>query len=176
MDFKSVGTITVVFGLDDLATESEVSYRSDVGSTLPENQTLEWVDILDQRQYLEHWIFLQLFTTADSAGFLVGGVKMKRWLTLTLLAIAMMMAQTAFAKTLEVEVHGMTCAFCVDSLERKLTAMPSVFKVQVSLKANKVRLETDGDTPSIETIRQAILNAGFTPVKVTVISDEENKE
>ncbi len=176
MDFKSVGTVIVASGLDDLATESEVSYRSDVGSTLPENQTLESVDILDQRQYLEHWIFLQLLTTADSAGFLVGGGKMKRWLTLRLLAIAMMMVQTAFAKTLEVEVHGMTCAFCVDSLERKLTAMPSVFKVQVSLKANKVRLETDGDTPNVETIKQAILDAGFTPVKVTVISDEENKE
>jgi copper chaperone CopZ len=54
--------------------------------------------------------------------------------------------------------------------------MPSVFKVQVSLKANKVRLETDGDTPNVETIKQAILDAGFTPVKVTVISDEENKE
>lgn len=87
-----------------------------------------------------------------------------------------MMAQTTFAKTLEIDVHGMTCAFCVDSLERKITAMPSVTKVQVSLKANKVRLETDGDTPSVETIRQAVLDAGFTPVKVTVISDEKNKE
>jgi copper chaperone CopZ len=153
-----------------------MSLRSNVGRALPENQTLESVDILDQRQYLVHWIFLQLFTTADSAGFLVGGFKMKRWLTLTLLATLAMMAQTVFAKTLEVEVHGMTCAFCVDSLERKLTAMPSVAKVQVSLKANKVRLETDGNTPSIETIKQAILDAGFTPVKVTVISDEKNKE
>lgn len=176
MDFKSVSTVTVVSGLDDLATESDVSLRSNVGRALPENQTLESVDILDQRQYLVHWIFLQLFTTADSAGFLVGGFKMKRWLTLTLLATLAMMAQTVFAKTLEVEVHGMTCAFCVDSLERKLTAMPSVAKVQVSLKANKVRLETDGNTPSIETIKQAILDAGFTPVKVTVISDEKNKE
>lgn len=101
---------------------------------------------------------------------------MKRWLTLTLLATSTMMAQTAFAKTLEVEVHGMTCTFCVNSLERKLTAIPSVARVQVSLKANKVRLETDGDTLSIETIRQAILDTGFTPVKVTVINDEKSKE
>ena len=101
---------------------------------------------------------------------------MKRRLTLTLLATLAMMAPAAFAKTIEVEVHGMTCVFCVDSLERKLTALPSVSKVQVSLKANKVRLETDGDTPSVETIRQAILDAGFTPVKVTVINDEKSKE
>lgn len=134
------------------------------------------MDILDKRRHLVHWIFLQLFTAADPAGFVVGGFKMKRRLTLSLLTILAMMAQTAFAKTLEVEVHGMTCAFCVDSLERKLTAMPSVAKVQVSLKANKVRLETDGDTPSVETIKQAILDAGFTPVKVTVLSDEKSKE
>lgn len=101
---------------------------------------------------------------------------MKRQLTLTLLAALAMMAQTAFAKTIEVEVHGMTCAFCVDSLERKLTAIPSVDKVQVSLKYNKVRLEIDGDTPSDETIKRAILDAGFTPVKVTVISDGKSKE
>lgn len=175
MDFKFVGLATVVSGLDDLATKSDVSRRSSVGSTLPENQTLEPVDILDQRQYMVHWIFLQLFTTADSAGFWLGGFKMKRWLTLTLLAISAVMAQAAFTKTLEVEVHGMTCAFCVDSLERKLTAMPSASKVQVSLKASKVRLETDGNTPNVETIKQAILDAGFTPVKVTVINDEKSK-
>ncbi len=175
MDFKSVGTITVVSGLDNLATESDLSRRSNVGCALSENQTLEPVDILDQRQYLVHWIFLQLFTSAYSSGFWVRGIKMKLWLTLTSLAISAVMAQAAFAKTLEVEVHGMTCAFCVDSLERKLTAVPSVAKVEVSLKANKVRLETDGDTSSFKNIRQAILDAGFTPVKVTVINDAKSK-
>lgn len=101
---------------------------------------------------------------------------MKRRLTITLLAMLAMLAQAAFAKTLEVEVHGMTCAFCVDSLERKLTGMSSVANVKVSLKTNKVRLETEGDTPSVETIKQAILDAGFTPVKVTILSDENSKE
>lgn len=101
---------------------------------------------------------------------------MNQRLILALNATLVMMAQTAFAKTLEVEVHGMTCAFCVDSLERKLTAMPSVAKVRVSLKAHNVRLETNGDTPNDEAIKQVILDAGFTPVKVTVISDEKNKE
>ena len=101
---------------------------------------------------------------------------MKRRLTVALVTMLVMLAQTAFAKTLEVEVHGMTCAFCVDSLERKLTGMPSVANVQVSLKSKRVRLETEGDTPSIEAIKQAILGTGFTPVKVTVLTDENSKE
>lgn len=101
---------------------------------------------------------------------------MKRRLAIYLLSMLAMLVQTAFAKTLEIEMHGMTCAFCVDSLEDKLTAMPSVARVQVSLKAGKVRLETDDDSPSVEAIKQAILDAGFTPVKVMVLSDEKSKE
>ena len=100
---------------------------------------------------------------------------MKQGLLLTLLA-TLMMAQVVGAKTLEIDVHGMTCAFCVDSLERKLSTLASVSKVQVSMKTNKVRLETDGDTPDVESIKQAILDAGFTPVKVSVINAEKSKE
>ena len=101
---------------------------------------------------------------------------MKRQLILALVAMWTILAQTAYAQTLEVDVHGMTCAFCVNSLERKLTAMPSVVNVQLSLKDNKVRLETRGDIPSVELIKQTILDAGFTPVKVTLLTDENSKE
>lgn len=75
MDFKSFRTVTVVSGLDDLATESDVPCRSGVGRALPENKTLESVDILDQRQHLVYWIFLQFFIAADPASIWVGGVK-----------------------------------------------------------------------------------------------------
>ena len=77
----------------------------------------------------------------------------------------------AFARTVEIEVFGMTCPFCVDSLERKFGKMDSVSKVQVSLKLKKVRLETADNAPSIEAIKKTILDAGFTPVKVTVLDD-----
>jgi len=36
--------------------------------------------------------------------------------------------------TVEIDVHGMTCAFCVDSLQTKLQKLPHVNKVDVSLK------------------------------------------
>ena len=78
-------------------------------------------------------------------------------------------AQFAFARNVEVDVYGMTCAFCVYSLERKFGENESITKIDISLKHKKVRLETEGDLPTIETIRQMVLDAGFTPVKVTVV-------
>lgn len=76
-----------------------------------------------------------------------------------------------FARTVEVDVYGMTCAFCVDSLERLFGKIEGVSRVEVSLKLKKVRLETAPDKPSIETIKQTILDAGFTPVKLHVLSE-----
>ncbi len=78
------------------------------------------------------------------------------------------LVDAAIARTVEVEVHGMTCAFCVDSLERKFREMDSVEKVQVSLKTKIVRLETNENLPTIESIKKAVLEAGFTPTSITV--------
>jgi len=80
----------------------------------------------------------------------------------------LLLVDAAIARTVEVEVHGMTCAFCVDSLERKFREMDSVEKVQVSLKTKIVRLETDENFPTIESIKKAVLDAGFTPTSITV--------
>ena len=94
-------------------------------------------------------------------------------LLLSVLISTVMLVQLSYARTIEVDVHGMTCAFCVDSLERKFNKMDSVSKIEISLKLNKVRLQTEADGPDIETIKRAILDAGFTPVKVTIVSDEK---
>jgi copper chaperone CopZ len=97
---------------------------------------------------------------------------MKQLHFLTLLS-ALLLVEAAFARTVEVVVHGMTCAFCVDTLERKFGQMESVSRVQVSMKMKKVRLETSEDLPSIDTIKQTILDAGFTPTKVIIIPGEK---
>jgi copper chaperone CopZ len=76
------------------------------------------------------------------------------------------------ARTVEVEVYGMTCAFCVDNLTRKFDKMDSVNKVDISLKLKKIRLETNDNSPTIENINQSIIDAGFTPVKTTVLPDD----
>ena len=87
-----------------------------------------------------------------------------------LVFFVMLSGQIVQARTVEIDVYGMTCAFCVDSLERKFGKMKSVHKVEVSLKQKKVRLETEKEKPSLETIKQTILDAGFTPIKLTELS------
>lgn len=72
----------------------------------------------------------------------------------------------AQARTLVIDVHGMTCAFCVDSLQRKFSRLPSVHQVDISLKHKQVRLETDQNTPDLDTVRQTVLDAGFTPLEI----------
>jgi len=93
-----------------------------------------------------------------------------RKLFIVTLLFSLALVPTAFARTVEVEVHGMTCAFCVDSLERKFGKMESVSEVQVSLKTKKLRLETDENHPSIDIIKQTVLDAGFTPIKIYEVS------
>ncbi len=91
----------------------------------------------------------------------------------TILFFTVLITQVTYARTVEIDVHGMTCAFCVDSLERKFGQMEHVSKVEVSLKNKKIRLETDDTLPTIETIKQTVLDSGFTPVKVKVKSDDK---
>ncbi len=81
--------------------------------------------------------------------------------------ISLLLSSLTFARTVEVDVHGMTCAFCVDNLQKRFNKMDSVVSVDVSLKNNKLKLITKGDEPSVETIKKSILDAGFMPVKVT---------
>ena len=75
------------------------------------------------------------------------------------------------AEQIEIDVHGMTCAFCVDSLQRNLGKLPDVESIEVSLKHKKVRIKTAGDSVDIERIKQTVLDSGFTPVKVTPLPD-----
>lgn len=85
--------------------------------------------------------------------------------------IAIGLSPPALARTLVIEVHGMTCAFCVDSLQRTFNKNQLVKKVDVSLEQKKFRLVTEGDLPTEETIREMILDAGFTPTRITVLPD-----
>jgi len=71
-----------------------------------------------------------------------------------------------------IDIHGMTCAFCVDGLERSLKKHPDVTEVLVSLKHKKVRVETRGELVDLDAIRQIVIDAGFTPVRIERLSDE----
>lgn len=96
-----------------------------------------------------------------------------RYLLLTAL-ITSGWTQPVMSRILEIDVYGMTCAFCVDSLQRTFNKNEDVEKVDVSLEQKKLRLRTKSNQPSIETIRQMILDAGFTPIKITELPDSSD--
>lgn len=89
-------------------------------------------------------------------------------MTLLTLLMGIAFPVTVFSETLEIDINGMTCAFCVDSLQRKLGKLPETAQVDVSLKNKKVRVDTGDEKADIDVIKQAIIDSGFTPVKVHV--------
>lgn len=99
-----------------------------------------------------------------------------RLFLISILISVLLVTQASHARTVVVDVHGMTCAFCVDSLERKFGEMQSVSKVEVSLKLKKIHLVTSDAQPSIEDIKQTVLDAGFTPTKIEVVNHEKEQK
>ncbi len=86
---------------------------------------------------------------------------------------ALVLPPTINATTIEVKVHGLTCAFCVDSLQRQLKKVPDIERVDVSLKNNKVRIVSSAEQVDIDRIRQIVIDSGFTPVEIRTIADED---
>ena len=67
-------------------------------------------------------------------------------------------------EVLEIDIDGMTCAFCVYGVEKNLGKLPGVEQVQVSLESNKARIVMRaGETADETLIRETIRDAGFTP-------------
>jgi len=75
------------------------------------------------------------------------------------------------AEKIKIDIHGMTCAFCVDSLERNLGKLSDIKSAEVSLKLKKIRIETHSETADINRIKQTILDSGFTPGKISAAPD-----
>jgi copper chaperone CopZ len=76
-------------------------------------------------------------------------------------------------EVLEIDVAGMTCAFCAYGVEKNLGKLPGVEKVQVSLEAKKARVVMKaGETPDETIIRDIIRDAGFTPRESSSYTEE----
>jgi copper chaperone CopZ len=58
-------------------------------------------------------------------------------------------------------VHGMTCANCVRSVERKLAATPGVGKASVDLTSGSAEVEYDPARVNPETLAGAIRQLGY---------------
>ena len=70
----------------------------------------------------------------------------------------------------------MSCPFCVYGVEKNLKRIPGVQSADVDLKAGRARvLMQPGQEPDLERFREAILDAGFTPGKVTAAAGQREK-
>lgn len=85
---------------------------------------------------------------------------------------ALLLSSVSYADTIEVDVNGLTCAFCVDSLQRQLKKVPDIEQVDVSLKHKKIRIVFLAESISFEKIKEIIINSGFTPVKIRRVDGE----
>jgi copper chaperone len=58
----------------------------------------------------------------------------------------------------ELQVEGMTCGGCANSVKRSVQAVDSNAKVEVDLARKKVRIETTAD---VDRIKSAVVDAGY---------------
>jgi copper chaperone CopZ len=73
---------------------------------------------------------------------------------------------------LEIDIKGMTCPFCVYSLEKELGKLSEVEEVLISLKSNKARLTLkEGAQIDSDTLQEVVLQAGYTPGEVRDVSE-----
>lgn len=91
-------------------------------------------------------------------------MKSIRLITLSLLLAFAGLAQ---ARSIEVEVNGLVCAFCAQGIQKSLKKFPATEEVFVSLEHRLVAVQLkDGQDIADEALRTAITDAGYTTVNI----------
>ena len=62
---------------------------------------------------------------------------------------------------LEISVEGMTCGGCVNSIQSTLLSHEGVISASADLDSSIVNIEFDSEVIEQDTIKQAIITAGF---------------
>ena len=73
----------------------------------------------------------------------------------------------ASAKTIEIDVNGLVCAFCAQGIEKKMKTFEAADGVFVSLEGRIVAVHLkDGADIDDATLRKAITDAGYSVVAI----------
>ena len=64
-------------------------------------------------------------------------------------------------ETLNLPVHGMTCANCARSVERRLSGTPGVTKALVELQGERAYVEYDSELVKPEVLKNAVRDLGY---------------
>jgi copper chaperone CopZ len=77
-------------------------------------------------------------------------------------ALAVLVASSATAATIEMNVKGLVCAFCAQGIEKKLRKLAATADVVVSLEQRLVAVSLkDGQDISDADLRKALTDAGY---------------
>jgi copper chaperone CopZ len=69
----------------------------------------------------------------------------------------------------EVEIKNMACPVCARAVGERISTLPGVQDVKISLKTDTARVVmAPGQKPNVEQIRKAVAEAGFEPGAVTI--------
>lgn len=81
----------------------------------------------------------------------------------TLLAVA----TTAQARSVEMEVNGLVCAFCAQGIQKAIRKLPATQDVFVSLEHRVVAVQLkEGQDAADEQLRAAVTDAGYSTVRI----------
>ena len=90
-----------------------------------------------------------------------------KFLKCTLLGLLLGLSNLAMAKTIEMDVNGLVCAFCAQGIEKSLKALPETQAVYVSLERRLVAVQLkDGTDIDDARLRKTITNAGYKVVAI----------
>jgi copper chaperone CopZ len=82
-------------------------------------------------------------------------------------AVAVLVASSATAATIEMHVNGLVCAFCAQGIEKKLRKLPATADVVVSLEQRLVAVAIkDGQDISDADLRKALTDAGYKVISI----------
>ena len=60
-----------------------------------------------------------------------------------------------------INIQGMTCMGCVNSVKNALKNQPGIIEIDVTLDPSQATIQYDSATISVERLKEAILDAGF---------------
>ncbi len=76
----------------------------------------------------------------------------------------------------KIQVNGLVCPFCEYNVQKKLSALDGVIKVEVNLKQGQVLvLMEDGKLLTEELARKQLIDAGFTMKQLTKLLSHQKK-
>jgi len=64
-------------------------------------------------------------------------------------------------KLVDMEVQGMSCGHCIQTIEKEVGQLHGVETVEVNLREGKVHVAFDEQKVALDTIKKAIQEAGY---------------